>query len=122
MGDFFHLWKPLEMCSVTFYWHMQSNPKKRPTIYDVAKLAGVSHATVSRVVRGEDVVKPATIEKVKTAIGELGYRPDPALSALAAYRSKLQPNQGHGDTLAFIDCDGSAYSEIVYTGSLKEAS
>ncbi|WPJ97253.1 LacI family DNA-binding transcriptional regulator [Coraliomargarita algicola] len=101
---------------------MQNTPNKRPTIYDVAKLAGVSHATVSRVVRGADIVKPTTIEIVKAAIEKLGYRPDPALSALAAYRSNMQPHQGHGETLAFIDCDGSEYSEIVYAGSLKEAS
>lgn len=46
------------------------------TIHDVAKAAGVSLATVSRVVRGQDNVRPATKEKVQRVINELGYQPN----------------------------------------------
>ena len=40
---------------------------------DIAKLAGVSSATVSRVINGDDKVAPDTFEKVKRAIDEYGY-------------------------------------------------
>jgi DNA-binding LacI/PurR family transcriptional regulator len=45
-------------------------------IKDVAKLAGVSVATVSRVINGSDAVHDATRQKVMDAIKELGYRPN----------------------------------------------
>jgi DNA-binding LacI/PurR family transcriptional regulator len=93
---------------------------KRPTLHDVAQRAGVSHITVSRVVRGEQKVKVTTAERVRAAIAELGYKPDPHLSALAAYRSKnLQPSGG--SVLAFLDCDGTEYSQRIFTGAQKEA-
>lgn len=46
------------------------------TIYDVAKEAGVSHMTVSRVINGKKGVKPETREKVLKAIEKLGYTPN----------------------------------------------
>lgn len=46
------------------------------TIHDVAKAAGVSLATVSRVVRGQDNVRPKTKDKVMAVIKELGYQPN----------------------------------------------
>jgi DNA-binding LacI/PurR family transcriptional regulator len=58
-----------------------------PTIYDVARDAGVSHQTVSRVLKGERV-KPATRQRVERAISGLGYRPNPTARALATNTSK----------------------------------
>ena len=46
------------------------------TIYDVAREAGVSMATVSRVVNNNPNVKPQTRKKVFEAIERLGYRPN----------------------------------------------
>lgn len=46
------------------------------SIVDVARAAGVSLATVSRVVRGQDCVRPATRDKVLQAIRELNYQPN----------------------------------------------
>lgn len=46
------------------------------TIRDVAKTAGVSVATVSRVLNGDGVVTPATREKVEQAVKQLDYRPN----------------------------------------------
>jgi DNA-binding LacI/PurR family transcriptional regulator len=46
------------------------------TISDVAKRAGVSVATVSRVINGVASVQPASIEAVNRAIGELQYKPN----------------------------------------------
>ena len=57
------------------------------TIYDVARLAGVSHQTVSRVLNDEPGTRPATRERVRSAIVALGYRRNPAATALASRRS-----------------------------------
>jgi len=53
------------------------------TIADVARHAGVSPMTVSRVVNGEDAVRPATRERVQAAIAALRYVPNPAARHLA---------------------------------------
>ena len=45
----------------------------RPTTKDLAKAAGVSRATVDRVLNGRDGVKQKTVEKVNAAINELGF-------------------------------------------------
>lgn len=58
-----------------------------PTLEDVAKLAGVSRATVSRVVNGAALVAPATVTAVQAAITELGYRPNRAARALVTRRT-----------------------------------
>ena len=54
---------------------------------DVARLAGVSHQTVSRVINGQDNLRPATREKVEDAIRQLGYRPNTAARALVTRKS-----------------------------------
>jgi LacI family transcriptional regulator, galactose operon repressor len=58
-----------------------------PTIADVARQAGVSIATVSRVVNGTAAVVPETAERVRTAIAELHYTPHPAARTLASRRT-----------------------------------
>ena len=45
-------------------------------IYDVAGAAGVSLATVSRVLNHPEKVRPATREKIEKIIKELGYKPN----------------------------------------------
>ncbi|MDX3226227.1 LacI family DNA-binding transcriptional regulator [Streptomyces sp. ME19-01-6] len=50
--------------------------RRRPTITDVARLAGVSPQTVSRYLRFNGGLKPATLERVENAIRELDYRPN----------------------------------------------
>lgn len=57
-----------------------------PTLDDVARLAGVSRATVSRVVNGGHLVAAGTAAAVTSAIGELGYRPNRAARALVTRR------------------------------------
>ena len=54
---------------------------------DVARLAGVSHQTVSRVINGQNNLRPATRERVEQAILQLGYRPNSAARALVTRRS-----------------------------------
>jgi len=57
------------------------------TIYEVSKLAGVSLATVSRVINNSGKVTPATRQKVQAAMLELGYRPNSIAQSLASNRS-----------------------------------
>src|SRR4051794_40263096 len=52
--------------------HASSSPG-RPSIYDVALRAGVSHMTVSRVINDHPNIKESTREHVKHVIAELGY-------------------------------------------------
>lgn len=61
--------------------------KQTVTIYDVAERAGVSMATVSRVVNGNQNVKPATRKKVMQVIEELDYRPNAVARGLASKRT-----------------------------------
>lgn len=60
---------------------------KRVTIYDVAKEAGVSLATVSRVINGSNVVKGGTRERVQAAVDKLGYKPNAIAQGLALQKS-----------------------------------
>ncbi len=60
---------------------------KRVTIYDVAKEAGVSLATVSRVINGSNVVKEPTKERVQAAIEKLGYKPNAIAQGLALQKT-----------------------------------
>jgi LacI family transcriptional regulator len=61
--------------------------KQRSKIEDVAKRAGVSLSTVSRVLNHPSIVRPELREKVARAVAELSYRPDGAARALATRRS-----------------------------------
>jgi DNA-binding LacI/PurR family transcriptional regulator len=75
--------------------------------------------TVSRVVRGGFRVSSGTKEKVEAAIRALGYRPDPALSALAAYRERR--GRRHGSVLGYLLCDTDEYGLRVLAGARTEA-
>jgi LacI family transcriptional regulator len=54
----------------------------RPTIYDVARLAGVSTATVSRALNGTGQIAPATRAAIDAAVAQLGYRPNTVARSL----------------------------------------
>lgn len=57
-------------------------------IFDVARLAGVSHQTVSRVINDLPNVRPATRARVEKAIAQLHYSPSPAARALVTRRTR----------------------------------
>lgn len=65
-----------------------ASPPRSPAMTDVARVAGVSHQTVSRVLNGHQSVRPATRDRVLAAIEELGYRPNLAARALVTGRSR----------------------------------
>ena len=61
----------------------------RPVMADVARLAGVSHQTVSRVLNGHPNVSPATRAGVLAAIHDLGYRPNIAARTLVTGKTNV---------------------------------
>jgi LacI family transcriptional regulator len=78
----------------------------RATIRDVAERAGVSIATVSRVVRESGTVRPETQERVFRAIAELRYTPNQLGRRLAE-----QTHAANG--IVFPDLSGPYYAEVV---------
>lgn len=78
---------------------------KRITIYDVAKEAEVSLATVSRVINGSEVVREDTRLKVQEAIEKLGYKPNAIAQGLALQKTT---------TIALVVPEASFF----YTGQL----
>jgi len=74
----------------------------RPTIHDVARSAGVSIATVSRVLNDKGEVSAPTRDRVRAAATSLGYAADPAARALVSQQTRLVAvvvgdNSGHRD-------------------------
>src|SRR5580693_3618126 len=63
------------------------NLSRPPVMADVARLAGVSHQTVSRVLNDHPNVRPLTRERVLAAIRELAYRPNAAARTLVTRRT-----------------------------------
>ncbi|SEF17292.1 LacI family DNA-binding transcriptional regulator [Jiangella alba] len=76
------------------------------TIRDVARHAGVSVATVSRALRGSDLVHPATRERVDAAIEELRFTPSQLGRSLAERRHAA-------NGIVFPDLSGPFYAEVV---------
>lgn len=86
------------------------------TLYDVARRAGVSIATVSRVLHGQMPVRETTRARVRAAIEELGYVPDGAAQSLARSRKDViglvcvehtgvKPNQYDIETMSLLFYD-----------------
>src|SRR5256886_9818304 len=86
--------------------------RDKPSVYEVARHAGVSTATVSRVLAGHERVLPETRDKVLNAVTELGYVPSGAARDLAARRTGVLG-------LCFPDLDQDAgdaaywYDEVI---------
>jgi len=89
----------------------------RPTIFDVAKVAGVSIKTVSRVVNHEPNVRASTRERVEEAIAILKYRPDQSARNLASHRSHLI-GLVYDDPAAY-DMPSSGYILDMQQGALR---
>ncbi|WP_031303912.1 LacI family DNA-binding transcriptional regulator [Sphingobium quisquiliarum] len=88
--------------------------RNAPTINDVAQKAGVSPMTVSRVINGGQVVRPAMRERVERAIAELNYAPSAAARSLAG---------GEERRIALLYSNPSAaYLSEFLVGSLDQAS
>lgn len=66
-----------------------TNASRQPNIYDVARLAKVSHQTVSRVINNNPSIRPETRTRVEKAMVSLGYRPNFAARALATSKTVM---------------------------------
>jgi DNA-binding LacI/PurR family transcriptional regulator len=73
----------------------------RVTLRDVAIKAGVHHTTVSRALKNDPRICAETLVKIKALAEQMGYTPDPMLSALNAYRHASKLPQYHG-TVAWV--------------------
>ncbi|MEV0396593.1 LacI family DNA-binding transcriptional regulator [Polymorphospora rubra] len=67
---------------------MGATPGRAVVIHDVARLAGVSHQTVSRVLNEHPHVRAETRERVLRAVEQLNYRPNPMARGLAGRRMR----------------------------------
>jgi len=69
----------------------------------LAVAAGVSHVTVSRALRNDPSISPATTRRIRALAESLGYRPNPLVSALM---SNLRSTQGrvYRPTIALLNC------------------
>jgi DNA-binding LacI/PurR family transcriptional regulator len=79
---------------------------------DVARLAGVSHQTVSRVINASSSVSPATRERVLDAMRQLDYRPNPAAKSLVTGRSR---------TLGVVSFDTTLFGPASILASIEQA-
>lgn len=81
----------------------------RPTLRQVAELAGVSHQTVSRYFRAQSGLMPQTADRVKAAIDALGYRPNLAARATRTHHSHtlavLLPGWDGTEAAVIAACD-----------------
>lgn len=84
----------------------------RAHIRDVARLAGVSHQTVSRVLNDQATVRPATRDRVLAAISQLDYRPSHAARAL---------NTGRTRALGVITNDDRRFGPVSVLHGIGEA-
>ena len=84
----------------------QSSRRRRPTIYDVARLAGVSTATVSRAVNGTGQVAERKRRAIDAAVEQLGYRPNTIARSLVTRSTQ---------TIALLlpDITNPFYAELV---------
>ncbi|HEX4022132.1 MAG TPA: LacI family DNA-binding transcriptional regulator [Acidobacteriaceae bacterium] len=67
----------------------KSKVNDEPTLDDVARMAGVSSITVSRLVNGGTRVRPETAKKIRAAIARLGYKPNEAARILKGQPAKI---------------------------------
>jgi LacI family transcriptional regulator len=95
-----------------------------PTIYDVARAAGVSIASVSRVLNGQRNPRQETRERVLAAVAELGFVPDGAARALSARLKEVVgvivrrpwPTADMDEDLFADEADSLQYPDLINRG------
>ena len=70
---------------------MSNDPAPRPSLRDIARALDMSHVAVSLALRDSPRVSQARRVEVKAMAEKLGYRPDPMLASLVAYRQGKRP-------------------------------
>ncbi|SEO86771.1 LacI family DNA-binding transcriptional regulator [Actinacidiphila rubida] len=89
-----------------------TGPRRAPTMADVAKVAGVSHQTVSRVLSDHPNVRDTTRAEVQRAIEQLGYRRNSSARALVTRRTL---------TLGVVACNPTLFGPASTLFGLEEA-
>ncbi|NYD65606.1 LacI family DNA-binding transcriptional regulator [Agromyces atrinae] len=107
---------------------MTEETPRQSTIFDVARLAGVSHQTVSRVLNNLPNVRPSTRQRVEDAIKKLRYVPSPAARALVTRRSRTigliatgGPEFGPSTTLLYFNAAARHASWSVFTANMIDS-
>lgn len=89
-----------------------SESRSPVTIKMIAKAAGVTHPTVSRALRNDSRnVSESTRQRIQGIARSMGYRPDPAMSALIAHRTRIRPHGQYGK-LAILNAWGCPEKEL----------
>ncbi|MBW3087517.1 LacI family DNA-binding transcriptional regulator [Bifidobacterium sp. 82T24] len=112
---------------------MRSKRSSQPSITDVAKLAGVSTATVSRYFNNRSVVRPKTAEKIEAVVSRLGYQPNPLARAFvtgttdtilvftwnlplfgpsSVINGIIEEGRGSGNLISIFSVDPSSYASV----------
>ncbi|MCC5847394.1 MAG: LacI family DNA-binding transcriptional regulator [Verrucomicrobia bacterium] len=99
---------------------------RRITLKDIAAATGVSPMTVSYALRNHPAVNAETGRRVREVAESMGYTPDPALSALVAYRSGKRPAASHGNLAWITDTPESRrkfayFEEPVFRAASEQA-
>ena len=66
------------------------NSQTRITLRDIAASCGVNHSTVSRALKNSPLISESTRTRIQETAKRLGYTPDPMVSALANYRTRMR--------------------------------
>jgi DNA-binding LacI/PurR family transcriptional regulator len=105
---------------------MDPEKVRAPNIRDVARLAGVSYQTVSRVLNDSPSIRPATKQRVLDVIEEVGYRPNQAARALVTSRSRtigvLSSQSAHYGPTTSLNAIEAAAREAGYRLSVTSIS
>jgi DNA-binding LacI/PurR family transcriptional regulator len=104
---------------------MEADRVRAPNIRDVARLAGVSYQTVSRVLNNSESIRPSTKQRVIEVIDEIGYRPNQAARALVTSKSRTlgvltaqTANYGPSTSLRAIEMAAREAGYLISTTSL----
>ena len=103
---------------------LDADPTAPPTIYDVARAAGVSIASVSRVLNGQRNPRQETRERVLAAVADLGFAPDGAARALSARLKEVVgvivrrpwPTAGMDEDLFADEAESLQYPDLINRG------
>lgn len=95
--------------------------EKRVTIRDVAERAGLHYSSVSLALRNDTRIPEATRARVRKLADKMGYVPDAALGALAAYRNARRPSAIHSELAYLTDRERDPFSATVYRYARERA-
>ncbi len=101
----------------------------KPTIKTIAKIAGVSHVTVSRALRGYSDISQATTQRIKQIAQEVGYTPNANARSLSSKRSRnigmivpsIGENVAYGPFFNAVSIAAAAYGQSVLLGSCERS-